>query len=412
MLTKGPDTQSPTYSCRDPEGLPAEARGQDITEGLSETPETPETSAQEVAEDEDGYWAAQSAAVEAAAFLGLDPAADNSPDAGYYYPPTKVKPCRDPKELMIRVAEAVGEQLRQLDERWPRQIAPATAKRWGRAKPPKLPELMKPDGAGYMPLYCAAQWIVTRGGTLNPHASAAGYHTTAAERRRNGEGFRQRIWREAYKELLDRIASEDVKVVGERPDGVSEEISGAHFASCAVDYPFSDRRLLNFNDRVLGNGFCLVSRPYLDDEHWRRGGYDDRLENRQGVRWRRLQVLKADIARWWPFVSINANATLTQADATLSASASLQPQPALAVTNGPPTHTPAARPAQPERTPRKRLLRERAQRALSERYPSGVPDRASVSDAELVSAVNAQIKKCGQQGVSRHTILRAAERLK
>jgi len=188
------------------------------------------------------------------------------------------------------------------------------AKRWGRAKPPKLPELMKPDGAGYMPLYCAAQWIATCGGTrvINPLDEA--------------------IWREAYKELLDRIASEDVKVVGERPDGVSEEISGAHFASCAVDYPFSDRRLLNFNDRVLGNEFCLVSRPYLDDEHWRRGGYDDRLENRQGVRWRRLQVLKADIARWWPFVSINANATLTQADATLAASASLQPQPALAVT--------------------------------------------------------------------------------
>jgi hypothetical protein len=160
------------------------------------------------------------------------------------------------------------------------------AKRWGRAKPPKLPELMKPDGAGYMPLYCAAQWIAERGGTLviNPLDEA--------------------IWREAFKDLLDRIASGDVKVVGERPDGVSEEISGAHFASCAVDYPFSDRRLLNFNDRVLGNEFCLVSRPYLDDEHWRRGGYDDRLENRQGVRWRRLQVLKADVARSWPFADV------------------------------------------------------------------------------------------------------------
>jgi hypothetical protein len=271
MLTKGPDTQSPTYSCRDPEGLPAEARGQDITEGLSETPETP---AQEVAEDEDGYWAAQSA-VEAAAFLGLDPAADNSPDAGYYYPPTKVKPCRDPKELMIRVAEAVGEQLRQLDERWPRQIAPATAKRWGRETPPELPDLMKPDGAGYMPLSCAVQWIATHGGTLEINPLDEG------------------LWREAFKDLRDHIASGDVKVVGERPDGVSEDISGAHFASCSVDYPFSDRR-------ILGNEFCLVSHPYLDDEHWRHG-FDDRLENRRGVRWRRLQALKADVARCWPF---------------------------------------------------------------------------------------------------------------
>jgi hypothetical protein len=174
-----------------------------------------------------------------------------------------------------------------------RRVAPATAKRWARTKPPKLPNLVKPDGAGYMALYCAAQWIVTRGGTLNPHASAAGYHTTAAERRRNGEGFRQRIWREAFKDLLDRIASGDVKVVGERPDGVSEDISGAHFASCSVDYPFSDRR-------ILGNELCLVSHPDLDDEHWRHG-FDDRLENRRGVRWRRLQALKADVARCWPF---------------------------------------------------------------------------------------------------------------
>src|SRR5262249_28174908 len=78
-------------------------------------------------------------------------------------------------------------------------------KRWGRANPPKLPELMKPDGAGYMPLYCAAQFIATRGGTLeiNPH----------------DEG----LWREAFKDLLDRIASEDVKVVGVR-DGVRDGV--------------------------------------------------------------------------------------------------------------------------------------------------------------------------------------------
>ena len=52
---------------------------------------------------------------------------------------------------------------------------------------------------------------------------------------------------------------------------------------------------------TLGNELCLVSHPYIDDEYWRRGGYDDRLENRQGVRWRRLQALKADVARCWPF---------------------------------------------------------------------------------------------------------------
>ena len=79
--------------------------------------------------------------------------------------------------------------------------------------------------------------------------------------------------------------------------------------------------------------------------------------------------------------------------------------------NGPPTHTPAARPTQPaERIASKQPLRERAQSALDELYPNGVPDQVSVSGPELSSAVNAQIKKSGQQGVSRDTILRAAGR--
>jgi hypothetical protein len=81
--------------------------------------------------------------------------------------------------------------------------------------------------------------------------------------------------------------------------------------------------------------------------------------------------------------------------------------------NGPRTHTPAARPTQPrKRTPRKQILRERARRALHELYPNGFLDQISKSNAELVSAVNAQIKKRRQQGVSRDTILRAAGRRK
>jgi hypothetical protein len=130
-----------------------------------------------------------------------------------------------------------------------------------------------------MPLYCAAQWIATRGGTLeiNPLDEA--------------------VWREAFKELLNRIASEDVKVVGVR-DGVAEHISGLHFASCSVDYPLSDPRL----DLILSEELCLVSYPYIDDEHWR-GGFDDSLQDRGGARWRRLMVLKADVARCWPFAA-------------------------------------------------------------------------------------------------------------
>jgi len=217
----------------------------------------------------------------------------------------------------------------------------------------QLPELVKPDGVGYMPLYCAAQWIATHGGTrkINP--------------------LDEVLWHEAYKALLDHIASENVKVLGVRSDGATETISGTHFASCQVNYPFSDVRL----DLTRSKQLCLFSRPYLDDEHWR-GGFDDTLEDRRGVRWRRLMVLKADVARYWPFA------------ATLDC---LTGEPR-------------------ERPPRKRQLRERAQKALDTLHPNGVPDQTTVSDAELVRAVNLHILRRGGKRLSRETILRAAER--
>jgi hypothetical protein len=144
----------------------------------------------------------------------------------------------------------------------------------------QLPELVKPDGVGYMPLYCAAQWIVTRGGTreINPLDEA--------------------LWREAFKEFLDRIASEDVKVLGVRSDGATETVSSIHFASCQVNYPFSDVCF----DLTRSKRLCLFSRPYLDDERWR-GSFNDSLEDRRGVRWRQLMVLKADVASYWPFAA-------------------------------------------------------------------------------------------------------------
>jgi hypothetical protein len=76
--------------------------------------------------------------------------------------------------------------------------------------------------------------------------------------------------------------------------------------------------------------------------------------------------------------------------------------------NGPPTHTPAPQPTQPrERTSRQQPKRDRARRALVELFPDGIPSQTSKSDAELVKAV---INKCGQQSVSRDSILRAARR--
>jgi hypothetical protein len=74
--------------------------------------------------------------------------------------------------------------------------------------------------------------------------------------------------------------------------------------------------------------------------------------------------------------------------------------------NEPTTHTPAAR------LTRRQPFRERAFSHLAERYPNGVPDRSSKSDAALVRAVKNQIKKRGELDISRDTILRAAGRRK
>src|SRR5262249_51441301 len=56
----------------------------------------------------------------------------------------------------------------------------------------QLPELIKHDGPGYMPLYCAAQWIATRGGTLEIDPSDLS------------------VWQDAFAQLLPRIASDEV----------------------------------------------------------------------------------------------------------------------------------------------------------------------------------------------------------
>jgi hypothetical protein len=141
----------------------------------------------------------------------------------------------------------------------------------------RLPETVRPSGAGYMPLYCAAQWIATAGGAKKFHPLDVS------------------VWESAYSDLLARLASEEIKVIGFR-EGMREPIPGYHFASCAVDYPFQDADF----DLILSNELHLRSYPYLDEEHWRRG-FDDALVDRRGHRWRRLMVLKSDVARFWPF---------------------------------------------------------------------------------------------------------------
>jgi len=144
-------------------------------------------------------------------------------------------------------------------------------------KPLTLPETIEPTGEGYSPLYCVAQWIATKGATVqfDPEDES--------------------VWRVAYEELLAAIASEKVRVVGTR-NGQREAIPGFHFAGCQVDYPFGSADL----EVLAGEDLYLRSYPYLDEEHWR-GGFDDSLINRHEDRWIRLMVEKGDVRARWPF---------------------------------------------------------------------------------------------------------------
>lgn len=146
-----------------------------------------------------------------------------------------------------------------------------------REKPLELPRLVPPDGDGYMPLYCAAQWIASKGGAVifDPEDDT--------------------IWRPAYAALINAVASDRVRAVGTR-NGSKEQVPGFHFAGCEVDYPFASAS----NEMMMGENLYLRSYPYIDEEHWR-DGLDDALANRSETRWSRLMVAKDDIREIWPY---------------------------------------------------------------------------------------------------------------
>jgi hypothetical protein len=141
----------------------------------------------------------------------------------------------------------------------------------------ELPALVKPEGPGYMPLYFTAQWIATRGGTLEIDPSDLS------------------VWQDAFAQLLPRIASDELIVTGMR-DGQREKLEGHIFVSIRVDFPFHDTP---FN-LLVSEELYLRSCVYIDEEHWQKG-WNDVLEARHGAKWSKLMVLKSDVARRWPF---------------------------------------------------------------------------------------------------------------
>ncbi len=144
-------------------------------------------------------------------------------------------------------------------------------------KQQSLPPIVPPEGDGYMPLYCAAQWIATKGSTIESDPQDLS------------------IWRVAYDELLAAISSDKVRVVGTR-SGQREAVPGYLFAGCEVDYPFGSAEV----ELLAGEHLYLRSRPYVDEQHWR-DGHDDALLNRREDCWTRLMVEKGDVRARWVF---------------------------------------------------------------------------------------------------------------
>jgi hypothetical protein len=140
-----------------------------------------------------------------------------------------------------------------------------------------LPAVVLPEGPGYMPLYCAAQWIATRGGTVEIDPSDLS------------------VWQDAFAQLLARIASGEVTVTGVR-DGEREKLEGHIFAGIPVDFPFHDTP----SSLLLSEDLYLSSCIYIGEEHWQQGS-NDSLQTRHGCKWSKLMVLNSDVARYWPF---------------------------------------------------------------------------------------------------------------
>lgn len=177
---------------------------------------------------------------------------------------------------MLRPVLGAGESYRDLLVRMGTVRGP-----WG-VRPPEpepitLPPLMRPEGGGYMPLYCAAQWIATEGGTVD------------------FDGRDTDRWRPAYAQLLARIASGEVNVVGFR-NGRNEPLPGYLFAGIRVAHPFEHTPL----ELILSDEMHLQSYSFTDEKSWLEG-LCDTLEQYRREKWTRLMVQKSDVATIWPF---------------------------------------------------------------------------------------------------------------
>jgi hypothetical protein len=132
---------------------------------------------------------------------------------------------------------------------------------------------VQPDGPGYMTLSDTAYWIATEGGTKRIVATD------------------DSVWRQAFAELLPRIQSGEVRVVGKRRgENISGVINPESFVSLAVDYPYVDTPmalLLCQEPHISCCGCGTAKLNQRSDELW---GSD-----RRWPEWSHLEVRCSDI---------------------------------------------------------------------------------------------------------------------
>ena len=136
-----------------------------------------------------------------------------------------------------------------------------------------LPDTL--DEGGYMPVSQAAYWIAVK-------ASPAAIYPFGDEQ-----------WAEAFRALLPRMASGEVKTCGVRGNE-RLDVPPATFAMCPVALPFSGDEEFRLSTEPY-----LLSYPYVDDQHWR-SGLNDQICSRSKKLWTHLQVLQSDVKRYWP----------------------------------------------------------------------------------------------------------------
>lgn len=135
---------------------------------------------------------------------------------------------------------------------------------------------MASESEAHMPLFCAVDQIIKRSEAEEPASNPA-------------------AWRAAAEQLIERIASGAVDVIG-TAGADRQKIDAVQFAGIRVVLPFdpSAPDIAEINDDM-----ALIIWPYFDEPTWRAGA-NDKLMARSGPRWTKLMISREQVAEFWP----------------------------------------------------------------------------------------------------------------